>query len=108
MRVLYRQSASDDVVRQFRYYLVNLDLPDLAVRFKDSVRRTIQSLQKHPFVGSRYQTNSPKLQNLRSWPVVGFEAIRVYYLIDQDVLRIVRILHGRRNIRHTLELEEIM
>ena len=27
MKVSYRQAASDDVVRQFRYYLVTLNLP---------------------------------------------------------------------------------
>ena len=33
MRVSYRQAASDDVVRQFRYYLVTLRVPEVAIRF---------------------------------------------------------------------------
>ena len=109
MIVLYRQAASDDVVRQFRYYLVRLKLPDVAHRFGDSVRRTIRSLQRHPFVGSRYQLTNPKLQHLRSWPLVGFEAIRVYYLlVEQDSIRIIRILHEKQNIRRILEREEVI
>ncbi len=50
MKVLYRQSASDDVVRQFRYYLVTMNLPEVAVRFRDAVRRTVHSLRLHPLV----------------------------------------------------------
>ena len=72
MKVSYRQAASDDVVRQFRYYLVSLNLPEIAIRFQDAVRRTVESLREHPFVGPRYGSSSPQLQNLRSWLVAGF------------------------------------
>ena len=71
MRVCYRQAASDDMVRQFRYYLVALNLPEIAVRFREAVRRTVESLREHPFVGPRYGSSSPQLRNLRSWPVAG-------------------------------------
>ena len=39
MKVLYRQTASDDIVRQFRYYLLTADAPEVAVRFREAVRR---------------------------------------------------------------------
>lgn len=105
MKVAYRQAASDDVVRQFRYYLVTLNLPDIAVRFRDSVRQTVQSLRSHPEVGPHYLSSNPQLENLRSWPVVGFEALRIYYLVDKDTIRIIRILHGKRDVQRMLEHE---
>ena len=105
MKVLYRQAASDDVVRQFRYYLVTLNLPEVAVRFRTAVRQTVQSLQQHPLVGPRYRSSNPQLQNLRTWAVAGFEAIRIYYLLDEDTLRIIRILHGKRDVKRLLEGE---
>ena len=105
MKISYRQAASDDVVRQFRYYLVTLNLPDIAVRFRDAVRRTVESLREHPFVGPRYGSSSPQLQNLRSWPVAGFEAIRIYYLLDEDAIRVIRILHRKRDVKRILERE---
>jgi len=98
VRVSYRQSAADDVVRQFRYYLLNKDLPRIAVRFLDAVRQTIDDLRKHPRIGPRYRTGDPRLQNLRSWPVAGFEAIRIYYIPDEQVIRVIRILHGKRDV----------
>jgi toxin ParE1/3/4 len=88
VKVLYRQTASDDVIRQFRYYLVTENLPDVAVRFRDAVRHTAE-LRQHPLVAPRYHSNNPQLQSLRSWPVAGFEAIRIYYLLDNDAIRVI-------------------
>jgi toxin ParE1/3/4 len=105
VKVSYRQAASDDMVRQFRYYLLTLNLPDVAVRFRTAVRRTIQSLQQHPLVGPRYRSSNPQLQNLRTWAVAGFEAIRIYYLLDEDTLHVIRILHGKRDVKRLLEGE---
>jgi plasmid stabilization system protein ParE len=105
VKVLYRQAADDDVVRQFRYYLVTLNVPDVAVRFRDAVRRTVQSLGQHPFAGPRYRSSPRHLQDLRSWPVAGFEATRIYYLRDDDAIHVIRILHGKRDVKRILELE---
>src|SRR2546421_11213208 len=106
VKVSYQQAASDDLVRQFHYYLVTLNLPDIAVRFRDAVQRTIQSLRRNPRVGPHYRSSNSQLQNLRSWPVVGFEAIRIYYLVEQDAIRVIRILHGKRDVKHILEQEK--
>jgi plasmid stabilization system protein ParE len=51
VKVLYRQTAGDDIVRQFRYYLVTAEAPEIALRFREAVRRTIQSLSQNPHVG---------------------------------------------------------
>jgi toxin ParE1/3/4 len=98
-------SGSDDLLRQFRYYLLALGVPEIAVRFRDSVRRTVRWLRQHPLVGPQYRLSNPQLQSLRSWPVAGFEAIRIYYLVNEDSIRIVRILHGKRDVRRVLERE---
>ena len=105
MRVLYRQTASDDLVRQFRYYLLTAEAPEIALRFREAVRRTIQSLGQNPHAGPRYSSDTPLHQNLRSWPVVGFEAIRIYYALEADAMQIIRILHGKRDVRRILQNE---
>jgi plasmid stabilization system protein ParE len=61
VKVLYRQTASDDIVRQFRYYLLTAEAPEIALRFRDAVRRTIQSLGRNPRVGPRYSSIGPCL-----------------------------------------------
>ena len=100
MKVLHRQAASDDVVRQFRYYLTDQNLP---ARFRDAVQHTVDSLREHPLVGARYRSSKPELQNLRSWPVAGFEAVRIYYLAATDAIHLIRILHGKRDVKPILE-----
>lgn len=96
MKVFYREAAGDDIVRQFR-------LPDIASRFRDAVRHTIESLRAHPRVGALYRLGNPQLQNLRSWPVAGFEIIRIYYLVDHEAIHVIRVLHGRRDLKSVLE-----
>jgi len=46
VKVFYRQTADEDVIRQFRYYLLTLELPEVALRFRDSVRDTVELLRK--------------------------------------------------------------
>jgi toxin ParE1/3/4 len=105
VKVSYRQAAKDDVIRQFRYYLLELHLPEIAVRFRNAVMQTIRSLCQRPRVGALYTSNNPQRQGLRSWPVRGFEALRIYYLVDRGVIEIVRVLHGKRDVKGVLEDE---
>jgi len=108
VKVSYRQSARDDVIRQFRYYLVTMAAPEAATRFRAAVKLTVESLRQHPLMAPPYPLGNPRLQGLRSWPVAGFEAVRVYYLpdLEQGFLRIVRILHEKRDVRRLLERDQ--
>jgi plasmid stabilization system protein ParE len=107
VNVSYRQSAKDDVVRQFRYYLVTVSAPGVAARFRDAIRKTMHQLRQHPFLGPHYPLRNPQMQNLRFWPVTGFEAISVYYSVDGDTIRVIRILHSKRDVRRILESETL-
>jgi toxin ParE1/3/4 len=105
VKVAFRQSARDDIIRQFRYYLLESAAPEVAIRFRESVRRTIDSLRQHPFIGAHLRMNNPLLREMRSWPVTGFEAIRIYYRVEGESLQIVRVLHGKRDIEHVIAQE---
>ena len=52
----------------------------------------------------RYVT--PEYKAFGAWSVGGFEAVRVYYVVEDEVLRVIRILHGKRNVRRILEREK--
>jgi toxin ParE1/3/4 len=106
LKVTYRQISRDDVTRQFRYYLVALDRPDVALRFRESVRKTAKAISSQPLIAPPYPLINPQLRNLRSWPVAGFETIRIYFLLDDEAMRVIRILHGKRDIRRILEGEK--
>ncbi len=102
MKISFRQSASDDAIRQFRYYLLKSDSPDIAIRFRESLRLTVNLLRKRPFVGAHCGLLNRGSQDFRSWPIQGFEAIRIYYLVGKDAIEVIRILHGKRDVKRIL------
>jgi plasmid stabilization system protein ParE len=104
LKVTYRQAAREDIIRQFRYYLVTLDLPEIAIR--ESVRKTTKAISVRP-IAPRCPLHNPRFGDLRSWPVAGFGAIRVYFWIKSDSIRVIRILHGKRDVRRILERESL-
>ena len=107
MKVAYSEASRDDVIRQFRYYLVELNLPEIAVRFREAVRGATKAIGERPYAGPSYSVNNAQLRSLRSWPVRGFDA-RVYFLVEGDKVSVIRILHGKRNVRRILEREKII
>lgn len=104
MKHFLRPAAKDDILRQYRYYLLE-DAFDAASRFLEAVHGSIDDLCRMPEIGAPRSSRNPLLDGLRSWPVKGFEDIRIYYVIRTDVLRIVRVLHGRRDIKTILASE---
>jgi len=96
-------AARDDILRQFRYYLVEQDKPKVAERFLSAARRT--TVHPDPQGGAPKRLSREALRGLRSWPVKGFEDVRVYYLAHEGAVRVVRVLHGKRDINNLLEKE---
>jgi toxin ParE1/3/4 len=76
----------------------------IALRPREAVIESIKQFKRHPRIGSLLPGSIP---GLRSWPVKGFDMIRIYYLADPGTLRVVRILHGKRNVRQMLSQEEL-
>ncbi len=58
--------AEADIIRQFRYYLVDQDAPLTAGRFREAVIDSINRLKARPRIGSRFRGS---IVGLRSWPV---------------------------------------
>ena len=105
MKVVYQQAARDDLTRQFRYYMVALDNPAVAVRFRNAVRKTVAFVSRQPEVAPVCEISNPRLSSLRSWPVTGFEAIRLYFLLESDGIRVIRLLHSKRDVARILSAE---
>jgi toxin ParE1/3/4 len=102
VKVEFYPRAEADIIRQFRYYLADQDAPALALRFREAVIGSVEQLKPHPRMGTLFRGS---IAGLRSWPIRGFEAIRIYYVVGPGRLRVVRILHGKRNIRRILDQE---
>jgi plasmid stabilization system protein ParE len=77
---------------------VDHNAPDAAFRFLEAVETTIGRIAEMPGIGTPKVFKNPLLAGLRSFPVDEFENIHVYYLADRKGLRVVRVLHGPRDI----------
>jgi toxin ParE1/3/4 len=98
-------AARDDIIRQYRWYLVERDAPDAALRFLDAVEESIGQLSRMPEMGPPREIRNPVLKGLRVCPVNGFEEILIFYLVRGGALRIIRVLHGKRDVDRILKSE---
>lgn len=106
MKVTIRPAARQDILHQYRYYLIEKGTELVAERFLGSVQSAVKNLCLNPGAGVPKKLKNPLLDGLRSWPVKGFPAMRVYYLYTETTVRILRVLHGKRDINPVLEDEE--
>ncbi len=103
MKVVVRSEARQDILRQFEYYLIEKNAETAAIRFIAAVQAAISQVSRDPWIGAPKNLGNAKLAGLRSRPVKGFPEIRVYYLVSNEAVRVVRVLHGRRDIYTLLE-----
>ncbi len=105
MNAFIRPRAHDDIIRQFRWYLVERDAPDAAFRFVESVDESVEQLVRMPHMGAPQPLRTPALQALRMWPVKDFEEFLIFYVVQEDTVRVIRVLHGKGDIDRILKKE---
>lgn len=74
------------------------DSIEAALRFYDAVDQTFRQIREHPTRWARYELDHSKLANVRKRAVGGFRNYLVFYQIGADVVEIIRVLHGARDI----------
>jgi plasmid stabilization system protein ParE len=68
-------------------------------------RKALVRLATTPEVGAPRAFTNPRLTGIRIWPVPGFKAYLIFYRIDDDAVRVLRVLHAKRDIPGILEGE---
>lgn len=79
MNIFIRTSAREDILKQYFYYLIEKDAAIAAERFLEAVESSIGLLCRMPGAGAPKVLENARLSGLRSWPVRGFTAMRIYY-----------------------------
>ena len=69
--------------------------PAVALRFADAVDATIEMLCRNPNLGERLHADL--LGEIRYRTVIDFRNYLIFYRRVDDVLEIVRVLHGARD-----------
>jgi plasmid stabilization system protein ParE len=105
MRLVIQPRARADILEQVDY-LLEVFAYDAAARFPEAVQEACTLLLEHPTLGSPREFAVERLAGVRAWPVPGFEDVRVYYLAERDLVRVVRVLHRRRDVVGIFREEE--
>ena len=97
MKLALTPLARSDIDEIWRYVFTGSGSEEIATRLVDKLRQTILRLRRNPRMG---RSRSDDLGGeLRSLPREGYV---IFYRIDKDVLRVIRVLHGSRDARKLL------
>ena len=66
MRFVIRPAAREDILRQYRYYLIEKDAEDAAERFLDAARVAMEYVSLRPGLGTPKVLKNAALKGLRS------------------------------------------
>ncbi len=77
---------------------IAIDSLDTALRFYEAVWETFERLASAPDIGRVRELPHPGLVGLRSVSIEGFRPFLVFYVHAGDVVRVLRVLHGAREI----------
>jgi toxin ParE1/3/4 len=55
--------------------------------------------------GSLFKIDNPRLVGLRKWAVKGFKKYLIFYLTNEELLTVIRIIHANRDLPNILAKE---
>lgn len=91
-----KPQAERDIEECFVY--IGEENLDIAVHFLVAVEDSIEEISRNPFIGKQREFKSSQLQNLRMWLVKDFSNYQIYYIVESEIIEIIRVLHGSRNV----------
>lgn len=101
MRVVFLPAAREDILHHIDYFSA-IGQDAIAVRFLEAVGIAVENVAQTPNAGAPHPMRHRRLAGLRTWPIEGFDAVKVYYLVGTGEISILRVLHGRRDIEGIL------
>ncbi|MBL8870220.1 MAG: type II toxin-antitoxin system RelE/ParE family toxin [Planctomycetaceae bacterium] len=96
MRIIVLPRAEADIVESAQF--IAEDSLDSALRFMDQAQVAFNFLRQFPEAGSDHVYSSDTLRGTRSWPIRGFENWIVFYVVRDNELIVIRVLHGARDV----------
>lgn len=79
-------------------YAIAEDNLSASDRFVSAVGAAFQQLADIPGMGVVRDYQNPSLRGARMWPVPGFRNYLIFYTATEDKLRILRVIHGARDL----------
>lgn len=85
---------------------IGQDNPAAASRLVAAAMKAFNELSIMPNLGSRVAARDPRLKGLRRRTVPRFATYQIFYRAYTDMVQIVRVLHGARDIERILTADE--
>ncbi len=99
-----REQAKRDLEEIF-VFIGERDI-DTGLDFLLATEQTFELLAGMPLLGSARRFKSPRLRNIRQFPVKSYEDYLIFYIPTDDGVEILRVLHGRRDIEAIFEEQD--
>ncbi|MFZ0743714.1 MAG: type II toxin-antitoxin system RelE/ParE family toxin [Terracidiphilus sp.] len=98
------EAAALSIVEQSDYHRQASDIP-LAQRWEDAVDEAVNTLLRSPGRGAPCRFRTPDLAGLRWILIPGFSKHIVFYryMQQEQIVLIVQVLHGARNLEVILD-----
>jgi toxin ParE1/3/4 len=95
--VILRPAAENDLLNQAEYY-DRKGGNALGDRFLAAAEAVFARLAVFPESGAPARLRHIRIQGFRFVPVPDFEDILIFYRFSENRVRVVRVLHGRRDL----------
>lgn len=95
--IFKRPQAERDIEECFVY--IAEDNLDAGVVFLVAVEDSLEQLARFPLLGKTRLFQNKQFQNIRMWKVKGYENYLVFYMVSEDAIEVIRVLHSSRDIK---------
>lgn len=102
-RILKTRQAYDDLAELTDY--ITSQSPRSALRFLKAADRAFRRLATMPRLGREW-SRKKELAGIRVWSIPEFKNFLIFYRPIDDGIEILRVLHGARNLKNLLEVDE--
>ena len=99
-RVIVRDRATQDL-RQQANYILAMGNRDAAEKFLESAEYTFNQLATTPNIGKILQL--PDILTVRQWRLKNFKEYLVFYIVHEQQVEILRVLHGARDLENIMD-----
>jgi toxin ParE1/3/4 len=102
-RLLKRAGVIQELIDIATY--ISADNLDAGDRFLYAAEATFQQIAKLPGIGKLSGFTHPRLTQVRQYPVKGFKNYLIYYQIQGEIIDVMHVFQGARNISAILQQE---